>query len=145
MLKLLTNKIVWVGLLISIISVLANLLFFALTQALGELYIIPLTEIPLNSGPMPVFMVILATFIPAILAAMLYSFLSKIAPNSTLPPFLSVAGTALLVSFGGPLDLPGAGMQTKLLLSAMHIIAAIIIVGGLLIFHSQKKKLLDGE
>jgi hypothetical protein len=143
--KLLTRKIVWVGLLISIVSVLANLLFFALTQALGEQYIIPLTESSTNSGPMPVFMVILATLTSALLATMLYSFLSKIAPNATMPPFLSVAGTALLVSFGGPLDLPGAVMQTKLLLSTMHIIAAIIIIGGLLIFHWQKKKTLVKE
>jgi hypothetical protein len=134
------NQLLWVGMLITVISVLANLLFFAFTQALGEQYIIPYSETITNTEPMPVLTVALATAIPALLGILLYSLLKKFLPNALLPSFLSIAVTALLVSFGGPLDLPGAVLQTRLLLSAMHLIAAIIIVGGLLIFHSKNGK-----
>jgi len=131
-----------VGILISVISVLTNLLFFAFTQALGEKYVVPLTVSPTETGSIQLVTVILATFIPAVLATFLYSFLHRIAPNATLPPFLSVAASALLVSFGGPFELPEVILQTKLLLSTMHIIAAIIIIGGLIIFHGKDKKIL---
>jgi hypothetical protein len=138
--KLHLNNLFWFGLLITVLSVLINLLFFALTQALGEQYIIPFTESTANAAPMPVLMVVIATAIPALLAVLLYGFLSKFTPKAILPSFLSVAITALLVSFGGPFDLPGAILRTKLLLSSMHMIAAIIIIGGLMLYHTQNKK-----
>jgi len=140
-----TRSLIIVGLLISVTSVLANLLFFALTQALGEKYILPLNENPVQSEPMPILMVILATAIPAILATFLFGFLHKVTPLSVLPTFLSICFTALLISFGGPLDLPGTGIQTKILLSSMHVIAAIIIIGGLIIFHSRNKITTETE
>jgi hypothetical protein len=138
--KNITKKIIWMGFLISIVSVLANLLFFALTQAFGERYIIPLTNLPAGSEPLPVLMIILATIIPAFLATLLYVILYKIVPKAILPSFISITGTALLVSFGGPMEIPGLSSQTRLLLSSMHFIAAVIIIGGLLLFHRQNKK-----
>jgi type IV secretory pathway TrbL component len=66
--KLHLNNLFWFGLLITVLSVLINLLFFALTQALGEQYIIPFTESTANAAPMPVLMVVIATAIPALLA-----------------------------------------------------------------------------
>lgn len=138
MLKIIPNKTIWFGLLISILSVIANLLFFALTKALGEQYIIPLTDPPVAEGPMSVTMVILATFFSAMLATGLYAILARIAPNATMPPFLSITGTALLVSFGGPMELPGTFIRTKLFLSIMHVIAAVFIIGGFIIFHRLK-------
>jgi hypothetical protein len=86
---------------------------------------------------MSVVMIILVTLISAILATGLYGLLSKIAPNATMPPFLSITGTAFLVSFGGPMELPDTLMQTKILLSVMHIITAIFIIGGFYIFHKK--------
>ncbi|MFH2038613.1 MAG: DUF6069 family protein [Chloroflexota bacterium] len=129
------SKIIWVGILISIISILANLIFFALTKAFGEQYIIPLTDVASITGPMPVVMVILVTFLSSLLATALYGFLNIITPNAILPPFLSITGTAFLVSFGGPMELPETVMQTKILLCMMHIIAALIIIGGFYIYH----------
>jgi len=137
--KIIPNKIVWFGIFISIISIIANLIFFAFSKALGEQYLIPLTESPTITSPMSVVMVILATLLSALLATVLYSLLTKIVPNATLPPFLSITGTAFLVSFGGPMELPGTLMQTKILLSLMHIITAFIIIGGFYIFHRNSK------
>jgi hypothetical protein len=54
--------------------------------------------------------------------------------------FLSVAVTALILLFGGPFSLPAATMRTKILLSGMHIIAAVIITGGILLLSRQKAK-----
>jgi len=137
--KFIPNKIIWFGVFISIISIMANLIFFAFTKALGEKYLIPLTESPVVTSPMSIVMVILATLISAILATGLYSLLLKVSPNATLPPFLSITGTAFLVSFGGPMELPDTLMQTKILLSVMHIITAIIIIGGFYLFHKNTK------
>jgi type IV secretory pathway VirB6-like protein len=136
-------KILRIGILLTIVSVLANLLFFAITKGLGEQYIIPMAEAPASTGPMPVIMVIFATFLSAIFATGLYSILAKVAPNATLPPFLSITGTALLVSFGGPMELPDTILQTKLLLSMMHLISAAIIMGGFIIFHRRSIKTVD--
>ncbi len=135
--KYLPSKIIWVGILISLISILANLIFFALTKAFGEQYIIPLSDVPMVTGPMPTVMVFLVTFLASFFATALYCLLAKITPKAILPPFLSITGTALLVSFGGPMELTATLMQTKILLSMMHIIAALIIIGGFYIYHRQ--------
>ena len=127
------------GLLVSILSTLANLLYFYLSKVLGEQYLIPFTDPPTVTQPMSVLMVILVTFLSAILATALYAMLAKVAPNATLSPFLSITGTAFLVSLGGPIELPGTVLQTKLLLIGMHIIAALIIIGGFIYFHKQSK------
>jgi hypothetical protein len=132
-------SIFYVGIFISVLSVLANILFYELTKTLGEQYLIPITDSPITSEPMPLMMVILATFFPALLAILLYRVLNKFSPKAILPPFLSICVTAFLISLGGPLDLPGATIKTKLLLSSMHIIAGSIISGGLLIFHSKTR------
>lgn len=125
---------------ISVLAVLVNLLFFAITQALGEGYLIPLTETYRETIAMPTFMVMIATLVPSILAAMLYDFLYKKNPKASIQSFVSISLTALVISFGGPMDLPGAGFQTKLLLSGMHLMAAFIIIGGLLIYHRINSK-----
>ncbi len=135
--KIIPNKIIWFGFFISIIAILANLIFFAFTKALGEQYSIPLTESPTDKSPLSVGMLILITFLSALLATGLYSLLAKIAPKATLPPFLSITTTALLVSFGGPMELPGTIMQTKILLSVMHIITGITIIGGFYFYHKN--------
>jgi len=137
--KIIPNKILWFGIFISIIAIIANLIFFAFSKALGEQYLIPLTESSTVTSQMSVAMIILATLFSALLATGLYSLLAKIAPNAILPPFLSITGTAFLVSFGGPMELPGTLIQTKILLSMMHIIAAVIIIGGYYVFHKQSK------
>ena len=55
--------------------------------------------------------------------------------------FLSVAVAALILSFGGPLNLPAGTLQLKILLSGMHVIAAGIITGGILLLSHQNVKI----
>ncbi|HKZ44535.1 MAG TPA: DUF6069 family protein [Anaerolineales bacterium] len=119
------------GFLITCTATAVNLLIFNLAHAFGENFIIPISEYSPVKEPMPVLLVVVATIIPSILAIILFAFLTKFAPKSVMPSFLSVSLTALLVSFGGPFSLPETGFQTKLILAAMHIMTAIIIVGGL--------------
>ena len=133
------NTILWFGIFISIISMLANLLFFALTKAFGEHYLIPIAESTSISSPMSENMVMLATLISGLLATGLYALLSKITPHAILPPFLSITLTAFIVSFGGPMELPGTTMRTKILLSMMHIITGILVIGGFYFFHNRSK------
>lgn len=136
-------KIARIGILLTISSILVNLIFFSLTKALGEQYIIPMTEAPTVTGPMPVFLVILATLLAALLVTGLYGILAKVAPRATLPPFLSISATAFLVSLGGPMELPGTHIQTKLLLSTMHIITAFILIGGFVIHNRRSRIQVD--
>lgn len=135
--KIIPNNIIWFGIFISIITILTNLIFFAVTKALGEQYPIPLTETANATSPLSVAMIIQATLISVLLATGLFSLLTRIAPNAVLPPFLSITITAFIVSFGGPMELPNTLIKTKILLSVMHIITAVIIIGGYYIFHEK--------
>lgn len=128
------------GILISLCAVMINILFYTTTQVFGVQYLIPLGSDATRTIPMPFPTVIILTVAAAILATLFYWVLSKVAPRNILPPFLSVSLTALLVSFGGPMQLPGASLQTRLLLSAMHLLASGVILGGLLIYHYRFRK-----
>jgi len=140
-----TNSFLLVGIFISVLAVLANLLFFAITQALGEQYLIPITETSKEAIAMPTVMILIATLFPAILASLLYISLYKKNSKTSIQSFLAISLTALLISFGGPMDLPGAGIRTKLFLSGMHLMAAAIIIGGLLINHMVNAKSTEKE
>lgn len=138
--KINRSIILYTGLFVSVIASLANILFFFVTKSLGEQYLIPLTESSIEVTPMPYFIIPIVTLTPAIFATLLFAFLNKLSPRNTVSPFLSISITGLIISFGGPLDLPGVGLQTKLLLCAMHVIAGIIIIGGLLVLPGKIKK-----
>ena len=136
------TNVLWFGLLITILSILINLLFFAISHVFSEKFNIPITDSLSNFAPIPVQMIVLATGVPAILTMVLYIFLKKVLPHSFITSFLSVTITAFLVSLGGPLDIPGAEIKTKILLGSMHFISAIIIIGGWMIFYFQNKKIV---
>ena len=87
-------------------------------------------------GPMPVLTPILAILIAGLLASGFFGLLLRFS-RKPATVFLSVSITALILSFGGPFNLPAATLQTKILLSGMHFIAAVIITAGIL-FMSHK-------
>lgn len=68
-----------------------------------------------------------ATLISALLAGAVYAALARFAPARARTIFLGVSAVALLLSFGGPLGLDIPGSQ-QAVLSAMHVVAAAIIV-----------------
>jgi hypothetical protein len=81
---------------------------------------------PQNLQALPVFMVAIASFIPAFAAAGLLLLLSRFVKNA-LQVFTIVAVVFLLLSFGGPMTLPVA-IGMKLTLSLMHLVAGLLIV-----------------
>jgi Family of unknown function (DUF6069) len=128
------RRLLWAGPLTTGLAVLANLLFYAVSKTLGAQYRMTFGGPSKPAIPLPVLSIVLATLVAAIGAVLIFALLLKIT-HIPLPPFLSIAAAALLVSFGGPLSLTGdTSLATKLLLSSMHLISAIVIVGGLLLF-----------
>jgi hypothetical protein len=126
------RRLVWAGPVATLAAVLAALVYYGVTKALGEQYLLPLAGSASHFSPMPVSMPVIAVLVPGLLAAAFFGFLLRFA-RKPATVFLSVAITALILSLGGPSYLPGAAMHTKILLGGMHILAAALITGGILI------------
>ena len=133
------RRLLWAGPVATIAAVLANLLFYTVTRAFGEQYIMPLDGSISNLGPMPILMPVVVTLVPGLLAAILFGLLIRFS-RSPVIVFLSVCAAALLLSFGGPFYLPAATTQTKFLLSGMNVIATGFITGGILLLSHNKVK-----
>ena len=132
------RRLVWAGPLTAAAALLVNLVFYAATKALGESYLMTLGGPSKPAIPMPVLSIVIATLAGAVGAILIFAFLLKIS-HVPLPPFLSISVAALLVSFGGPISLSSATtLQTKLLLCCMHILSAVVIVGGLILLCREK-------
>ena len=133
------RRLLWVGPLATLAAILVNLLYYGLTKAFGEQYLMPLEGSNSLSGPMPVSMLGLVILIPGILATIFFGLLLRFT-RRPVTVFLSVSLAALLLSLGGPINLPAVSMQTKILLGGMHIIAAAVITGGILLMcHNEAK------
>jgi hypothetical protein len=132
------RRLLWAGPLITLLANLVNLLFYAGTRALGEDYLITLAGPSKPAVPMPVLSILVATSVAAAGACLIFAGLLKVS-HVPLPPFLSISVAALLVSFGGPFSLAGVTTSTtKLLLCSIHLISAIVIVGGLILLTRRK-------
>lgn len=133
------RRLLWAGPLATLLAVLVNLLFYGVTKALGQQYILPLDGGSSNLGPMPILMPIVVTLVPGLLATVLFGLLMRLA-RSPVVVFLSVCVAALILSFGGPFNLPSASLATKILLSIMNVIAGGIITAGILVLSLEKTK-----
>ena len=133
------RQLSWVGPAATITAILVNALYYAATKALGEHYLMPLDGNGAHLGLMPATTFMVAILIAGLVATVFFGLLIRFArrPGTV---FLSVAITALIVSFGGPFSLPAATMRTKIFLSGMHVIAAVIITGGILLLSHKKSK-----
>jgi len=131
------RRLVWAGPVATLAAILAVVAYYALTRALGEQYRMPLDGNSSQLGPMPVFTPILAILVPGLLASGFFGLLLRFA-HKPATVFLSVSITALILSLGGPFYLPAASMQTRILLSGMHVLAAGIITGGILLMSHNK-------
>ena len=128
------RRLLWAGPLSALLAVAANLLFYAASRAAGQAYLVTLGGPAQPAGPLPVLSIVLVTLAASAGASLLLAFLIQVS-RAPLPPFLSISAMAMLVSFGGPFSLSeGTQTVTKLLLSCMHLIAGLVIVGGLLLF-----------
>jgi len=134
------RRLSWAGPVATLAAILADIAYYALTKALGEQYRMPLDGNSSHLGPMPVLTPILAILISGLLASIFFGLLLRFV-RKPATVFLSVSITALILSFGGPFDLPAASMQTKILLSGMHVLAAGIITAGILLMSRSKDKI----
>ncbi len=131
------GRILGAGLLVAIGAALANVVMFVLERDFfGVSFAFPYQRAGSVAMPLPVTFVILASGLPAILAALLLAVLGRLAQRP-LRIFQSVGVIILLVSFGGPISVP-AGLSTKLALGVMHVVAATIIIGGLSILAQER-------
>jgi hypothetical protein len=116
----------------TVAAILADLLYYIATKAFGEQYILPLDGNGSHIGRMAISTLIPAILIPGFLGTIFFGLLVRFS-RKPATIFLSVSTAALILSFGAPFYLPGVSMQTKILLSGMHAIAAGIISGGILL------------
>jgi len=131
------RRLCWAGPVATLIAVLVDVLYYAVTKAFGESYLIPVAADGSQLYPMPAATLVMTILTPGLIATVFFGLLIRFA-RKPATVFLSVAITALIVSFGGPFSLPAAAMQTKLLLSGMHVIAAVVITGGILFLSRNK-------
>jgi hypothetical protein len=130
------RRLSWAGPVATLAAILVDIAYYTLTKDLGEQYRLPLDGNSSHLGPMPVLTPTLAILVAGLLASIFFGLLLRFAQKPATV-FLSVSTTALILSFGGPFDLPSATFQTRILLSIMHVIAAGIITAGIL-FMSHK-------
>ena len=81
--------------------------------------------------PLAVGQVIVASFVPAVGAALVALLLNRF----TAKPSRILLGIAVvfgLVSMGGPASVPGADAGLRVLLALMHVISGVAITGGIL-------------
>ena len=130
------RRLLWGGPVSTLAATLANLLYYGVTNVLGKHYQLQLEEANPQLIRIPVLMPVVLTLTAGFLASLFFAILIRFSrrPGTV---FLSVCLTALLLSFGGPFNLPAAAVQTKILLSGMHVLAAVIITGGILFLSSK--------
>jgi len=133
------RRLSWAGPAATLAAILADLAFYTLTRALGEQYRMPLDGSSSHLGPMPILTPILAILVTGLLASGFFGLLLRFA-RKPATVFLSVSLTALILSLGGPFNLPVSNMQTRILLSCMHVLGASIITGGILFMSHQNAK-----
>lgn len=118
------------GLIGAGIAAVGNLAVFAAARAAG-VNLIAQFDPKAPAATLPVAMVVISSFVPAILAtgvlAIMNRFMSK--PSRAFAVLAAVFG---LLSMGGPATLQGADGATKATLALMHVIAAVAIAGALL-------------
>jgi hypothetical protein len=127
------RRLAWAGPVATITAIVAVLLYYAATKTFGEEYLIPVNEAGSQLGPMTITLPIITILISGLVATIFFGLLIRFA-RKPATVFLSVAITALILSFGGSFNFPAASFQTKILLSGMNVIAAVVIAGGILLF-----------
>ncbi len=77
----------------------------------------------------PVFLSFVSSVVPGAIAGLVYAALERLASNPT-SRFLQVSGAFLVVSLAGPITMQGATTVTVAVLLAMHVIAGVPIMWG---------------
>jgi uncharacterized membrane protein YphA (DoxX/SURF4 family) len=131
------RRLLWAGPLATILAVVAVLVYYSITKAFGENYLMPLTSDATLLHPMPPAMPLVAVLIVGMLASLFFGLLVRFSRAPAIV-FLSVAIAAVVLSFGGSLYLPASALHTKILLNGMNILAGVTIAGGILLFSRER-------
>lgn len=122
------KKLLWAAPLTGAIAAVLNAIVYFLYTANGFNIILPLPS-PTEPTPLALAVVVIFTFLPALAAGGLLWALNKFTQRP-LTNFTIIAVIALILSFGMSvaLDMPVA---FKIGLDVMHVVAAVVIIGGL--------------
>ena len=123
------GRLWWASLLAGLGATVANVVVYTIESALGA---IPQTVLlpPPMSQPITVVLVIINSFVPAIVAGVFLALLNRFA-RRPVRLFRIIAAVLLLLSFANPFTIPGAPPAMIIALDLMHVVAAAIIVGVL--------------
>lgn len=111
------------------VAAVANLAVFVVAKGLFDVsFVMPYRGPNAASGRLPAAMVVIASVVPAIAAAVLLWALGRFA-RRPLTVFWVIASLALLASVGGPLSLRQTETSTRVALIVMHVVAAAVTVG----------------
>ncbi len=132
------QRLLWAGPLTTVSAAGANVIYYLASKALGEKYLIPLDQNGSQFAPMPVLVPLVGALIAGLLATFLFGALLRTA-RQPVTVFLSVAITAFILSLGGPFGIPAAALHTKLLMSGMNLVTAIILIAGILVFSRERE------
>ncbi len=125
-----TSRLWRAALVAAISAAIANFIVFVVAKNVFGLGLaIPLGGAGSPIEPLPAFMVVIATAVPALAAAGLLALLARFTRRPILV-FQIIAAVFALLSLGGPLSLP-VDTTTKLALGLMHLVAAAVITGVL--------------
>lgn len=124
------------GLLAGVLAVVANLILFTLGSVLGTSFLVLLSPGATELTPVSPMMVAIMSFVPAILATLLFALLRR----SLARPvglFVGISVVLLLLSLAGPLA-SAVDAATRMVLASMHVLAAAVIVGVLVRAHNRE-------
>jgi hypothetical protein len=131
------SRLLWVGPLAAVVAAVANLIVFVIVQSLlGITLMGPAGPGSTEMAPLPATAVIISSAVPAVAATLLLAVLGKFLAHP-IRVFWIVSVVVLLLSFAGPLGLP-VDAATKIILSLMHGVAAVAIVGVLTTLGRQR-------
>ena len=129
---------VGMGLRAAALATVVNLVIYAIGKWLLGLPFNIVMQGGAAPSPLPVFMVILMSALPALLAAGVLYGLNRFTRHG-LGIFQAVSAVLLLLSLGGPLTLPIDG-GTRAALASMHFAAAAAIVGVLTVLSRRQPR-----
>ena len=130
------KRLYWVGPLAALVAISANLIVFSIARiAFGlQFDLLPFGTNAQNT--VTALSVILAVAFPAFVATFILALLVRLT-SRPIRVFRIVSAIALIFSFSAPLT-QGMHLATKVVLSLMHVVAAITIVGILTTLASEK-------
>ena len=113
------------GAVAGVAAAVLNAVVYLAASLLGA---IPLdVEIPNTGGPLPLGAVVIFSFVPALLAAVLLALLGRLV-SRPMRVFTVVAIVVFVLSLYTPFSIPGAPLAMILALELMHLVAAVTIV-----------------